>query len=263
VPAHPEIVTLFGWNKGVPNFADASSTSSKAIAGGILEQLQVTQPVEHVGQTAGILLEQAVESILAASLPTAMGLRRIRVERLRPITEFRQYSHLTQLDAVLKNHPDPLVRVTLGGDYLIVPDVVVELFDETAVEPGFLHAAVPCKWTLRSDRAQNVRHEAVTMIRNRRGRVPHIVPVTAEPMPTRLASLARGTGEVDVLYHVALDELLRVMSPEMRALRPKPTGARPATLGGSAGRLRDQGAVPAVLPPPGAFGPPGSRDRAG
>jgi hypothetical protein len=26
-------------------------------------------------------------------------------------------------------------------------------------------------------------------------------------MPTRLASLARGTAEVDALYHVALDEL--------------------------------------------------------
>ena len=35
----------------------------------------------------------------------------------------------------------------------------------------------------------------------------HITPVTAEPMPTRLASLARGTAEVDALYHVALDEL--------------------------------------------------------
>jgi len=71
----------------------------------------------------------------------------------------------------------------------------------------FLHAAVPCKWTLRSDRAQNVRHEAVVMIRHRRGRLPHITPVTAEPLPTRLASLARGTAEVDALYHVALDEL--------------------------------------------------------
>jgi hypothetical protein len=71
-----------------------------------------------------------------------------------------------------------------------------------------MHAAVPCKWTLRSDRAQNIRHEAVVLIRHRRGRLPHITPVTAEPLPTRLASLARGTAEVDAVYHVALDELV-------------------------------------------------------
>lgn len=31
--------------------------------------------------------------------------------------------------------------------------------------------------------------------------------MTAEPQPTRIASLARGTAEVDAVYHVALDEL--------------------------------------------------------
>jgi hypothetical protein len=45
------------------------------------------------------------------------------------------------------------------------------------------------------------------LIRHRRGRLPHITPVTAEPLPTRIASLARGTAEVDTVYHVALDEL--------------------------------------------------------
>jgi hypothetical protein len=33
------------------------------------------------------------------------------------------------------------------------------------------------------------------------------VIVTAEPMPTRLASLALGTGDVDCVYHIALNEL--------------------------------------------------------
>ena len=31
--------------------------------------------------------------------------------------------------------------------------------------------------------------------------------VTAEPLPTRLASIARGTGEVDAVYHIAYDAL--------------------------------------------------------
>ena len=204
----PEIVALFGWNNGVPNFADSSSAPSTAIAAGVLEQLSVTAEVEHVGQTAGTMLEQAVAGHLASQLPATMSPRRVRVDRLRRITEFRQYAHLATLDALIKSHPDPVLRVTMGGDYLIAPDVVVELFDDSGREPGYLHAAIPCKWTLRSDRAQNVRHEAVTMIRHRRGRLPHISPVTAEPLPTRLASLAGGTGEVDAVYHVALAELI-------------------------------------------------------
>lgn len=31
--------------------------------------------------------------------------------------------------------------------------------------------------------------------------------VTAEPLPSRLASIARGTGEVDAVYHIAYDAM--------------------------------------------------------
>lgn len=60
---------------------------------------------------------------------------------------------------------------------------------------------------MRSDRAQNSRTEALGLIRNRKGRLPHIVVVTGEPMPSRLASLALGTGDIDCVYHFALYEL--------------------------------------------------------
>ena len=71
-----------------------------------------------------------------------------------------------------------------------------------------LHASISCKWTLRSDRAQNARSEALNLIRNRKGRVPHIAVVTGEPLPSRLASLALGTGDLDCVYHFALTELV-------------------------------------------------------
>ena len=71
-----------------------------------------------------------------------------------------------------------------------------------------LHASISCKWTLRSDRAQNARSEALNLIRNRKGRSPHIVVVTGEPLPSRLASLALGTGDLDCIYHFALPELM-------------------------------------------------------
>lgn len=72
---------------------------------------------------------------------------------------------------------------------------------------NILHGSVSCKWSIRSDRAQNTRTEALNLIRNRKGRLPHIVAVTAEPMPTRLAALALGTGDLDCVYHFALPEL--------------------------------------------------------
>ena len=64
---------------------------------------------------------------------------------------------------------------------------------------------------MRSDRAQNSRTEALNLIRNRKGHLPHIVVVTAEPMPNRLASLALGTGDIDCVYHFALYELIRAV----------------------------------------------------
>ena len=41
---------------------------------------------------------------------------------------------------------------------------------------------------------------------------PHIVVVTAEPLPTRLATLALGTGDLDCIYHFALAELRAAVS---------------------------------------------------
>ena len=61
---------------------------------------------------------------------------------------------------------------------------------------------------MRSDRAQNSRTEALNLIRNRKGNLPHIVVVTGEPTPSRLASLALGTGDIDCMYHFALYELI-------------------------------------------------------
>ena len=64
---------------------------------------------------------------------------------------------------------------------------------------------------MRSDRAQNTRSEALNLIRNRKGRAPHIVAVTGEPTPSRIASIALGTGDIDCVYHFALPELERAI----------------------------------------------------
>jgi len=125
----------------------------------------------------------------------------------------------------------------LGGDYIVKSDIVIgrqpvsdeevnrvkKLIDKTEkiathtpllasnFEKAYpiLHASISCKWTIRSDRSQNTRTEALNLIRNRKGNLPHIVAVTAEPLPTRLAALALGTGDLDCVYHFALPELIK------------------------------------------------------
>jgi hypothetical protein len=137
---------------------------------------------------------------------------------------------LAELSGVAAKNPE--LAVLLGSDYVIAPDVLVvrepepdavinaeeRIVDDTVAlrssirlrnnDLPILHASISCKWTLRSDRAQNARSEALNLIRNRKGRLPHIAVVTGEPLPSRLASLALGTGDLDCVYHFALPELI-------------------------------------------------------
>jgi hypothetical protein len=151
------------------------------------------------------------------------------------ISNYEPYTHLADLAQAIEE--DPILEAVLGNSYEIGPDVLVlrdpvsddeinrdkqgnplSLVDDTTArhtiirsanqQRKIIHALVSCKWTIRSDRAQNSRSEALNIMRNRKGRTPHTVVVTGEPTPSRLASLALGTGDLDVVYHFALPELV-------------------------------------------------------
>ena len=112
--------------------------------------------------------------------------------------------------------PDGAAELTdeeLNSQVVIVDDSVALQTDIRAKNGGLpiLHASISAKWTMRSDRAQNSRTEALNLIRNRKGHLPHIVVVTGEPLPSRLASLALGTGDIDCMYHFALYELVKAV----------------------------------------------------
>lgn len=124
---------------------------------------------------------------------------------------------------------------SLGNGYLVAPDIIVSrglCDDEEINNPDIyvddnvclkadlrkknggapiLHASISVKWTIRSDRAQNSRTESLNLVRDRKGRLPHIVVVTGEPLPSRLMSLALGTGDIDCVYHFALYELIQAV----------------------------------------------------
>jgi hypothetical protein len=212
----PFATALLGWKPSsknklawplVPNFADVDNAESIRIAAGVLQALAVEREVNpEIPQAPGGPLEQAVCDHLGGELPCRHPDREWLVGRGTVITSFDQYAHLSEVDALVRANPE--LRITVGMDYLIKPDVTVGL-GHTVTASGLppLHAAISCKWTIRSDRVQNIRHECLQMIRHRRGRQPHLVTVTAEPLPSRLASIARGTGEVDAVYHIAYDAM--------------------------------------------------------
>jgi len=220
--------------RDVPSIADSSNKRSIALAGAIVKAIGTPEVrIKAAGQTAGGEFEDAVVAFLRATF--------LNLPHLRPgqwniecgggeISRFEQLSHLTALAALMKTHPE--VKASLAGDYFITPDVVISrqpesdryinksqcIADETmpARSPlralnnllPLLHATISCKWTIRSDRVQNTRTEAQNLIRNRKGRVPHIVAVTAEPLPSRISAIALGTADLDCVYHFALQELI-------------------------------------------------------
>jgi len=219
-----------------PNFADKGSKASRAIALAMVKRLDCLSDYKRIsGQTAGDLFEIITKDFLEASFTLLHHLRpgRWYYSTQTPIAEFDQYTHLANLERVVKQ--DNELAAALGGDYIITPDIVIGRYpvpDEQVNQDSpivrtqdvvasltplreanlerprpILHASISCKWTLRSDRGQNARAEALNLIRNRKGNQPHIVAVTAEPLPTRVASLALGTGDLDCVYHLALYEL--------------------------------------------------------
>ena len=222
-----------------PNFADSSSRSSVVISNRIAEILGFPMRSEPglSGQTAGSLFEKLTCDFLQEALTAIHHLRPGRWEYLTKRTQisgFVQYRHLETLGTLV--HDDQALSAALGHGYIVTPDIVIARHPATQEEVNasgnflgiglaaltpflegnqatrlpFLHASVSCKWTIRSDRSQNTRTEALNLIRNRKGSLPHIVAVTAEPLPMRIASLALGTGDLDCVYHFALDELREV-----------------------------------------------------
>lgn len=199
----------------VPNVVDTSSKQSLSVASAFFRLLGVDEAERDEATNTGSVFEEGVAAFLRQALPV-LDDRPWDVARPgRDIASSSQFSHFAKVRALVSG--DPALRAAIGMDYVIKHDVTVHLprrFDSVGdrhpqPEAPLLHASVSCKWTLRSDRAQNVRTEAAALIRHRCGRVPHIAVVTAEPTVSRIASIAQGTGELDAVFHIALPELIQ------------------------------------------------------
>ena len=227
--------------QGIPSNADKGSRPSIEIATDILSQLGPCRTAEKLpGQTSGADFETACAAFVRLCFEKMSHLRPgdFSVIKGGGIAQYDQYSHLDELEAIARTNKE--IATALGSDYLIKPDVLISRRPETdeAINAGnylvddqsahltslrlhnqtssILHASISCKWTLRSDRAQNARSEGLNLVRNRKGRLPHIAVITGEPTPNRIASLALGTGDIDCVYHFALDELRNALIGQQR-----------------------------------------------
>jgi len=229
--------TLTTNSAGVVSNADSGNANSKAIAKSIAEQLKAETIGERIaGQTSGNQFEEICAEFVKNTFlklshlrPGLWDVRQVSGRNRLEIARYEQYAHLVALDRAAKS--DPELAAALGSDYMITPDIVISrgteddasinsnerLVDRSVTNLAslrtriggmpLLHASISCKWTIRSDRAQNARSEGLNLVRLRKGHLPHVMVVTGEPTPNRLASIALGTGDIDCVYHFALYEL--------------------------------------------------------
>lgn len=222
---------------GVASNADSSNRPSVAIAKIMAQKIGATENVKLKGQTAGTRFENITMQFIADTFPKLQHLRagnwsvlHLGNQSAIKTSDFAQYEHLAYLSELVAQNKQ--LSTVIGTDYLVAPDLIIyrDLCEDAEINADavyvddtvatmaslrkqnggkpLLHASISAKWTMRSDRAQNSRTEALNLIRNRKGHLPHIVVVTGEPLPSRLASLALGTGDLDCVYHYALYELL-------------------------------------------------------
>lgn len=252
--------------------ADSYQRTSVDFAARLASRLPAAAAPAMKGSEVGSAFERTVLKFVrgALQLHPAFSIKRMQVGPGRVISDFAQFAHLAELEAVVKAHPE--LEATLGGHYLVKPDLVVSwapfldaelppaldpsgpfarLSPSRSDSPGgdlpILHASISCKWTIRSDRVQNTRTEALNLVRNRKGRTPHIVLVTMEPDPKRLSAIAIGTGDIDCVYHGALDELREAAAEAAAADPGREKAARRLEMMVHSSRLRDIADLPLDL----------------
>lgn len=137
-------------------------------------------------------------------------------ERFAPLSDVAGLSRQAQraLDQSMIDwrHNDELVtrlRNAMPDESVLNLDITVSSLPPAHKEsPPRLLAGFSSKWTLRTDRGQDPITHGNKMSALRRGPMPHYALITLEPRSAMLALVAEGSGAVDCVYHLALDELL-------------------------------------------------------
>jgi len=219
-----------------PNFADESSSASRKIAWGILcrlDAVNASQPRSR--QIYGSRFEMITATFVEESLQ--------QLQHARP----GYWSYVTRLSSPHSDQSDHIehseqpvdspnafpLELESDDEYVLTPDIIVgrrPILGEESISDGMmvaegdqftrptppsatryayqhLHASISCRWKIHRNPSHRSYILASNRVRNGIGRFPHISVVTAEPLPTRIAAIALGTGDVDCVYHFALHEM--------------------------------------------------------
>jgi hypothetical protein len=224
---------VIGCLEGVPDIADGTDATSIQVARAMLARIGLPLCSEPPAQqTARKLFSSLTRDYLRQVFD--------RIYRPRPVqwifavdgegVIFDGYEDLSELAQLLTENPD---AAKAFGEYVLLPDILIgrtlvselqatESDDASQGESDdarsvgarsapdlkpILRAGISCNWKLGTNGAHHPPTEALNLIRNRKGHVPHIAVVTAEPLPMRIASIALGTGDLDCVYHFALPEM--------------------------------------------------------
>jgi hypothetical protein len=237
----PFAVKLCGYRKsGNPSTSDSNDKGSIEWGNALFNELVVPADQEELPKI-GEAVELAVIDHLKQARPD------LDIEPSRPAVGFDQYSHLGvtakfaqsykgDLSALLqavelaKELPKGIqsrkvvqklrrvVRLAESEDQRVrelikmMPEESLLKLDIAITAPSTgkrLLIGVSSKWSLRTDRAQDCIAQGGKLVNLRRGQMPHYAVLTMEPRPSMLKLLAYGSGSLDCVYHLALDELMR------------------------------------------------------
>src|SRR5690348_15101442 len=173
--------------EGAVSVADVDNASSIRIAWEWASRLPGPFAGSQPPQDSGKLFQFAVRDFLQAGFQFGADLRpgEWQWKTEYPASHFDQYAHLNDIRSALELNKE--LRTIFSEQYLVVPDIVVcrapvpaetvgrnpgvqvanlsPLLDDAQLTKShpLLHASVSCKITLRSDRAQNTRTEALNL----------------------------------------------------------------------------------------------------
>lgn len=236
----PFAASLCGYrSSGMPSTSDSHQADSVEWGHALFNELQVSAGKAEI-KGIGSALEAAVVDDLHPVRPDLV------IERSKPAVGFEQYRHLGVSAVFAKVYKGDLsvleqaigmvdelpknadVRTVLRvlkraaklaqTDDQRVRDLIKMLPEESLLRLDIAVTApstaqrlligVSAKWSLRTDRAQDCVAQGGKLVALRRGHMPHYAVLTMEPRPSMLRLLAYGSGSLDCVYHLALDELI-------------------------------------------------------
>lgn len=236
---------------GMPSTSDSHDAGSVEWGHALFEKLLVPGHKLEVPSVGAAMESAVIDDLTDARSDLFVG-------RSKPAVGFQQYRHLGVSSTFTKEYGgdrsalkqalmlveelpeggsrqeirDSLLRGldAVSSDDRRVRELIMMLPEESMLRldiaisspsTGRLLAGISSKWSLRTDRAQDCVSQGSKLVNLRRGQMPHYAVLTMEPRPAMLKLIAYGSGAVDCVYHLALDELLEAAA-DLAAKRNKP-----------------------------------------